>query len=49
VGGWKKEPSCSCEQDSGSITLPPKGITDMQQWYGEWMVPHSSDVHLFIY
>lgn len=31
MGGWKKrETSCSCEQHSDSITLPPKRITDME-------------------
>lgn len=30
VGVWKKEPSCSCEQDSDSIILPPKRITDVE-------------------
>lgn len=30
VGVWKKEPSCSCEQNSDSIALPPQRITDVE-------------------
>lgn len=29
-GGGDKEPSCSCEQVSDSIVLPPERITDME-------------------